>query len=43
MKLSEITKFNGDTIKICDGVIGDETACANFRLVGGKISNIKNV
>merc|ERR1712183_18008 len=41
MKVSEINKFNGETIKICDGVVGDETACASFRLVGDNIDKIK--
>merc|ERR1711988_1419147 len=41
MNVSEINKFNGETIKICDGVVGDETACSNFRLVGDNIDKIK--
>merc|ERR1712100_10690 len=41
MNVSEINKFNGETIKICDGVVGDESACANFRLVGDNIDKIK--
>jgi len=38
MKVSEITKFNGEVIRICDGVVGDETAVSNFRLVGGNFT-----
>ena len=40
MKESTISKFNGEIIKVCDGVIGDESGCASFRLVGGKIFDI---
>merc|ERR1712048_991886 len=41
MKKSEITKFNGETIKICDGVIADESGCANFRLVGDNVDKVQ--
>jgi len=40
MKVSEITKFNGEVIRICDGVVGDETAVSNFRLVGDNVDKI---
>merc|ERR1712007_114823 len=40
MKISEITKFNGETMRICDGVLGDETAAANFRLVGDNVDKV---
>merc|ERR1719240_299847 len=38
---SNITKFNGETIRICDGVVGDESGCANFRLVGENVDKVK--
>merc|ERR1712039_973524 len=41
VKVSEITKFNGEVIRICDGVVGDETAIANFRLVGENVDKVK--
>merc|ERR1712072_1392671 len=37
---SDITKFNGETIKVCDGVVGDESGCANFRLVGDNVDKV---
>lgn len=37
LNASEITKFNGEVIRIADGVVGDETGVANFRLVGGTL------
>merc|ERR1712050_801766 len=40
VKVSEITKFNGEVIRICDGVVGDETAVANFRLVGDNVDKV---
>lgn len=40
LTLSSITKFNGDTIKVCDGVIGDESGSANFRLVGDNVDKV---
>merc|ERR1711976_376881 len=40
-KISEITKFNGEVIRICDGVVGDETAVASFRLVGDNVDKIE--
>merc|ERR1719337_191279 len=40
MKVSDITKFNGETIKVCDGVVGDESGCANFRLVGDNVDKV---
>merc|ERR1712228_620918 len=41
-KMSEITKFNGEVIRICDGVVGDDSAVANFRLVGENVDKIEN-
>merc|ERR1712170_27610 len=38
---SEITKFNGEVIRIADGVVGDDTAVANFRLVGDNVDKVK--
>merc|ERR1711862_829293 len=38
---SEITKFNGEVIRIADGVVGDETGVANFRLVGENCDLVK--
>merc|ERR1712151_349031 len=39
--MSEITKFNGEVIRICDGVVGDDSAVANFRLVGDNVDKIE--
>ena len=38
---SEITKFNGEVVVIADGVVGDETGVANFRLVGDNVNKVK--
>ena len=31
---SEITRISGDKVKICEGVIADESGCATFHLEG---------
>merc|ERR1711976_9932 len=41
LNASEITKFNGEVIRIADGVVGDETGVANFRLVGDNVDKVK--
>merc|ERR1712032_582780 len=41
LNASEITKFNGEVIRIADGVLGDETGVANFRLVGDNVDKVK--
>merc|ERR1712129_351622 len=41
LNASEITKFNGEGIRIADGVVGDETGVANFRLVGENVDKVK--
>merc|ERR1712066_1200740 len=41
LNASEITKFNGEVIRIADGVVGDDTAVANFRLVGENVDKVK--
>merc|ERR1711862_110139 len=38
---SEITKFNGEVIRIADGVIGDDSGVANFRFVGENADRVK--
>merc|ERR1711976_93088 len=41
LNCSEITKFNGEVIRIADGVVGDDTGVANFRLVGDNVDKVK--
>merc|ERR1712166_730861 len=41
LNCSEITKFNGEVIRIADGVVGDDSAVANFRLVGDNVDKVK--
>merc|ERR1712159_958276 len=41
LNCSEITKFNGEVIRIADGVVGDESGVANFRLVGDNVDKVK--
>merc|ERR1712170_142249 len=41
LNASEITKFNGEVIRIADGVVGDDTAVANFRLVGDNVGKVQ--
>jgi len=38
---SEITKFNGEVIRIADGVVGDDSGVANFRFVGENADRVK--
>merc|ERR1712224_408942 len=41
LNTSELTKFNGEVIRIADGIVGDETAISNFRLVGDNVDKVK--
>ena len=34
---SEITRISGDKVKICEGVLADETGCATFHLEGSNV------
>merc|ERR1711935_1204427 len=50
LEKKDVTKYNGQVIKMAEGLIGDDTACANFRFVGdwidklseGRVISIRN-
>jgi len=50
LEKKDVTKYNGQVIKMAEGLIGDETASANFRFVGdwidklseGRVISIRN-
>merc|ERR1711862_482070 len=50
LEKKDVTKYNGQVIKMAEGLVGDDTACANFRFVGdwidklseGRVISIRN-
>ena len=40
-KHSENTNFNGKTMKIVEGVVADETSCANYKFIGNHTEQMK--
>merc|ERR1711862_723069 len=50
LEKKDVTKYNGQVIKMAEGLVGDDTACANFRFVGhwidklseGRVVSIRN-
>merc|ERR1711879_110648 len=50
LEKKDVTKYNGEIIKVAEGLLGDETGCAEFRFVGeyidklseGRVISIRN-